>query len=186
MAGIFVLKMKKSFGFALILILVLCLELCACDATNLFPWGDKVLNDNDGTTKTYKIYVCGAVENEGYYEVKEGGTYFDAIKQAGLLNQSSLPSNHSSLVTDEPLPVVVHYKENDVTHYCINVNHQFFLLRQPIDGISMEVVNKIADYLEAHGTIRNKKVLHAVLGDEDFSNYHYKLYVAETDYEEID
>ena len=185
--------MKKNCGFALILIFILCFLLCACDNSTISPWGQQSPENgqNDGensgvTTKTYQIYVCGAVENEGYYEVKEGDTYFQAVMQAGILEQSSLPSNVYSLVNGEQTAIVVNYLENGTEKYCINANHQFFSLRLPWEGLSDEVVNKIADYIDEHGAITNKTVLREVLGDEDYENYHFKLYIAEADYEKAD
>ena len=170
----------------MILIFFCCLTLCGCDFSKLSPWKGKEVQNNDSKPQQCQIYVCGAVENEGYYEVTEGDTYFDAILQAGLLTQSSLTSDFSSVVDGKLSFVIVPYIENGVVHNCINVNHQFFLLRAPMEGLTAHVVNKIADYLETHGAIHNKKVLRGVLGEQDYENYHYKLYIAEADYEKID
>ena len=188
MAGIFVLKMKKNCALILILLLSACLLLCACDASKMFPWGDKTVNNNDGKLKTFTIYVYGAVENEGYYEVEEGSTYLDAIVQAGMLAQSIPPQSAESLVNGKQTSIVVQYAEDGKVRDCTDVNSAFFLLRDPnlFDGVfSQEVVNKLADYLQS-GTIHNKQVLREVLGEDDYEHYHYKLYVAEADYEKAD
>ena len=191
--------MKKNCVFITMLIFVLMLALCSCDASKTLalgdifsPWGDKNVenNPNGGNNtapQTYKIYVCGAVEKEGYYDVSEGDTYFSAITHAGLLpNLSWLPANAHSVVDERQKSILVQYIENDAPRDCINANSQFFSLRDAIyfDGLSEAVVNKIANYLETHGKIANKTVLLDVLGEEDYANYHYKLYIAEADYEE--
>lgn len=163
---------------------MLSLTLCACDSTEILPWGEKTNINNVGLPNSYTVYVCGAVQNEGYYRLYEGETYFVAIREAGLLVASAISSNAFAIVTEQPLPIFVDYIENGTVKNCINVNSQYFLLGLPIDGISLQVVNKIADYIENCGVIRNKKTLLAVLGDDDYENYHYKLYVAEADYEE--
>ena len=178
--------MKKFYGLCLIIIFALCLTFCSCDESTMSPWGEANTENNGNETKTYTVYVYGAVANEGYYKVSEGETYYEAIAQAGVLQQSYLPSNSSAIVSADALSIVVHYKEDGVVHDCINANHESRWLRLPREGLSLSVINKIADYLEAYGTIPNKKVLREVLGDEDYENYNYKLYIAEADYEETD
>lgn len=160
----------------------------ACDGSQRSPWADKNVENNDGTPKVYSIYVYGAVKNEGYHEVSEGGTYLDAIMQAGILLQSFLPQQAEILVNGEQTAVVVQYVEDGTPHDCVDANSVFFALRDATRfvGLSQQVVEKIADYQENVGKIRNKRVLYEVLGEEDFENYHYKLYVAEADYEKAD
>lgn len=175
--------MKKNYAFGLILIVVLCIALCACDGSGL-PWADKTVDNNNGKQQTYVVYVCGAVENEGYYEVEDRSTYFAAILQAGLVAQSFLPQNTETVVASDS-SIIVQYVEDGVVRDCVDVNNPFFSLRDAslFEGLSEEVVAKIADYLEKFGAIHNKHVLREVLGEDDYENYHYKLYVAEADYE---
>ena len=189
--------MKKNFGFVWLLLLVLCLTFCSCDASKISPWGEKNTQnttkdpENDGKNRgdgagTYKIYVCGAVAKEGYYEVAAGDTYLDAITQAGLLPESWIPESFATVVNGSTSFVVVNYVENDEVKYCINANHEFIAKRYSIADLPEEVVNKLADYIAANGAITNKDVLRSVLGKHDYQNYHYKFYVAEADYEEVD
>ena len=180
-AEICVPKMKKNSLLVLILIVVLCVAFSACDLAKMSPWSDKTVENNGNKSKTYTIYVYGAVENEGYYEVNAGDTYYDAIVKAGLLTQSWLPTNATSIVSERQLRAVVQYVEDGVVYDCINVNSALLSLK-PI-GLSDEVVAKIVAYVELNGKIHNKTVLRAVLGDDDYENYHYKLYIAEADYE---
>ncbi|MCH5160187.1 MAG: hypothetical protein J1F66_05030 [Clostridiales bacterium] len=176
------------------------LAFCGCDADEISNWGDKLspwgdknvennaISDNSSITKTYRIYVYGAVANEGYHEVEEGEVYLAAIVKAGRLDCSLIPANANSLVDGSQKTIAVHYLENGVEHECYNVNSVIFSLRDSTKfyGLSDEVVNKIADYLETNDVIHNKTVLREVLGEDDYQNYHYKLYVAEADYEEVD
>ena len=191
--------MKKNCAFILILILVLCLTFCACKdgklstwGDKISPWGDKNIENNSGgnddsATKNIRIYVYGAVKNEGYYEVAQGETYLAAITKAGLLDCSWLSTNADTVVDEKQRTIVVQYLEDGTPHDCINANSDFFSLRElaHFDGLSDDVVNKIADYHDAYGKIPNKTVLLEVLGD-DYANYHYKLYIAEADYEKAD
>ena len=139
-----------------------------------------------GAKKTYKIYVCGAVENEGYYELAEGATYLDAILKAGRLDCSYLRDNANSLVNGLQSAMIVQYIEDGKVYDCYDVNWEYFGFVLPAVGLSETVVSKIAEYRNKHGKIANKAVLLAILGEEDYANYYYKLYIAEADYEEAD
>ena len=176
--------MKKCLWFAWILIVTLCVSLCCCDGSQISPWGEKSALNNVQSAKTYSVYVYGAVENEGYYRVQEGDTYYQAIAQAELLPQSVLTPNYYSIVTDMQLSIVVHYKENGKRYECVNVNGMALLWGIDIPNIPHQVVAKISDYLQIHGKIHNETELRAVLGN-DYDNNFYKLYIAEADYEAV-
>ena len=173
--------MKRLFALLLIL-LTLSVMFCGCDASTIFPLSNKQIDDK--TTQNFRVYVCGAVRNEGYYEVNCGSDYYSAIVLAGIVNQSVLPDNISAIVTSETAQIVVNYVENGVTHYCINVNSLLIAERYPIDGISPAVVNKIADYVEVFGKITNKQALATALGS-DYEDNFFKFFVAVENYEEI-
>lgn len=177
--------MKKYFGLAWILIISLCVILCGCERAALSPWSAQISLNIDGKPKTLNVYVYGAVENEGYYAVEEDETYFVAIRQAGILGQSYLAFNAYSIVDGNQLSITVPYVENGAVRACINVNHESILNRRSREELSDTVINKIADYVQANGKITDKSVLRNVL-DDDYENYHYKLYVAEADYEKAD
>ena len=180
--------MKKSSAFIIMLLCIACLVLSSCGTGEMWIWGSKKQQNIDGDLrkKTYKVYVCGAVENEGYYEVLEGAIYLDAIVKAGLLQCSRLTDLANKRVDRQQSTVVVQYVEDGKVRYCYDVNWEYFSLRLPMEGLSPSVVDKIADYLETRGKITNKAVLLEILGAEDYAEYHYKLYIAEADFEEAD
>ena len=175
----------------------MCLTFCGCEeiektiwADKISPWSDKTVENSNAQSiseaeKKYTIYVCGAVEKEGYHSVAEGETYLTAIAQAGLLDCSYVTDNANSVVNEKQNAIIVPYLENGVLRDCYDVNWEYYYLRLPREGLSEAVVDKIADYLDIHGKIANKTVLREVLGEEDYANYHYKLFIAEADYEEI-
>ena len=176
----------KKWCVALILILALCATaLGGCDGSTLSPWGEKNAPNNVHKPTNYSVYVCGAVENEGYYQVSEGGTYFQAIEQAGLLQQSSFSPNFYSIVTGDQLAVAVRYTQNDVVYECVNLNNASLVLGLPVQNVPDEVVGKIANYIANYGKIHNKSQLRTALGD-DYEDNFYKFYVAEADYEAVD
>lgn len=179
--------MRKNCAFILILLCIVCLIFCSCGSEKLI-WGSKNTQNVDGNSakNTFVVYICGAVEREGYYEIEEGTTYIDAILKAGCLDCSYLTDNANSLVDGTQSVIFVCYVENGAARACYDVNSEYFRLRLPRDGLSDAVVNKIADYLNEHGKIANKSVLAEILGKADYANYHYKLYIAEADYEKVD
>ena len=176
--------MKMRFLTTVILFLFLCAILCGCDAFFSSPFNGIEIDNQTGNA-TVRLYVYGAVANEGYVEVAVGSTYRDAIFLAGMLPESVLPSYALTIVENSLTRVAVNYYDRGVERQCVNVNGALILNRFDIEGISFEVVNKLADYIEKNGKITNKQTLEAVLGDDYLANF-YKLYVAEEDYEKAD
>ena len=169
--------MKTRITVTVIMISIICLLLCACGGGTL---GEDELADRQ--PQTVSIYVCGAVENEGYYEINLGADYNELLGMAGLLTVSVPPTFSSSFVDGSVTNVIVSYTDGKNAHNVINVNSQLITNRFEVDGLTSDVVNRLADYIEAHGKIGNRKQLGQALGDDYDDNY-YKLFVAEIDYE---
>lgn len=160
-----------------ILTVFLCVMLCGCDQS-LAP---KKIDSHDAVT--YKVYVSGAIENDGYYTVSAGTTVYEAIEQAGIIAQTFLPS-FAGLVIDCDMSIVVEYYENGISRNSINVNDVFIAMRFDIEGLNAEVVDKLATYIEHFGVIANRADLKIALGDDYASNY-YKLFIDEKNYEAV-
>ena len=166
------------------MLLFLCIVFCGCDAFFNSPLSDvEIVNQAAG--KTIRLYVYGAVEREGYVEVAAGSTYDVAIHSAGLLPESVLPSYAAVIVNENLTRVAVDYYDGSVARQCVNVNGVLVIGRFHVDGISDNIINMLADYIEQHGKISNKNELVAALGDDYSANF-YKFFVAEEDYEEAD
>lgn len=132
---------------------------------------------------TFRIYLSGAVERDGYYEVGAGTSYMQLFQQAGILSQTILPSFYSNLVDGSVTCFILDYYDGAICQ-SINVNSALIVGRLPVSGLSSEVVNKLADYIEYNGAISNRQQLKEALGSDYQDNY-YKLYIAEADYEEV-
>lgn len=170
----------KRLAVAVIFILAICMTLAGC---GISPYGaDRAENVGENY---FDIYVCGAVEREGYYRVKAGTSCTDVIALAGILPQSMLPAWYTDTVTVRTKELVVNYYDGEQLRYCVNANSPEIAYRMSIDGIPDEVVALIADYTEAHGTICNKAQLSTALG-EWAEEYCYRFYVAAEDYEAAD
>ena len=170
--------MKKVLGF--ISIFVLCC-ICFCGCSDFEPF--KPVSSQPTPAKTYRVYVCGAVANEGYYEVPEGTDYGAVVEMAGLLPQTYFVQNPQTLVT-ENLVLPLQWYDGATERSCVNVNGGYVEMRREIDGISQEVINKIADYIEENGKITDKTLLKEILGD-DYADNFYKFFVRADDYEKV-
>lgn len=161
------------------------MTLCGCSNNGLgSPLGDAEIGQSQ--SKMIRIYVCGAVEREGYYEVKVGTSYFELLQSAGLLYGTSvLPPFSSSYVDGRITKIIVGYYDGENEHDSINANSPLISARLTVDGLSAEVVNKLADYVNEYGKFVNKQQLEVALGNDYGDNY-YKLFVAESDYEQAD
>lgn len=157
------------------------MALCGC-TDKLFPLKDNELNDVKPLEFT--VYVCGAVQNEGYFTVPSGSDCFAAINLAGLTDASVLPAYADKLVDGTVTEIVVGYYCDGVRRDCVNVNGALVQNRIPVDGIDPTVINKIADYIDEFGKITDKTLLADILGD-DYADNFYRFFVAREDYEKV-
>lgn len=136
------------------------------------------------TTKYFVVYVCGAVQNEGFVRVRSGSDVAALVSAAGYLPQSYFVSENS-LVTEKREIFAVDYFDGEKVCSCVNVNSQAVLYKLKFENIDSEIIDKIADYISAHGKITNKAMLREILGETDYQNNHYKFFVSKDDYEAV-
>ena len=175
--------MRIRFNTTVTLLVALGVILCGCGGCS--PPLGKVEVPTKPETKTVRIYVCGAVEHEGYYEVKAGTDYYDVFRLAGILPQSAVPTLSSPYVDGSVTNLIVDFYDGSIRYSSVNANSVLIAMRQHVDGLSDRVVAKLADYLDQNGKITNKHQLELALGG-DYADNFYKLFIAEIDYEEID
>lgn len=173
---IFIQKMKKVTIFVLIVAVLL---LASCNVEP--PLGDKDL-PSSGTDSQLNIYVCGAVQNEGYVTVNLGEDYFSAVSKAGIIEQSKMPSFGDQLVDKNQTVVIVEYVLQGVSYTPINVNGPLVTRRTTIPNVDSVVVDMLADFIENNGNIKNRAMLQKALGDYYQDNF-YKFFVGVDDYE---
>ena len=161
----------------ILLLLALSFVFCGC---NLSPEQDKT--HTDSSSKTFRVYVCGAVENEGYVTVAEGADVNSAIAIARLAERGLLPTYGSQLDVADCVVIVSFSDKAGKVCYPVNCNGIAVANKLPCQGVEQNAVDAVADYVAAHGTIRNKTQLKQALGELYSSNY-FKFYVAEADYE---
>lgn len=133
--------------------------------------------------KIYSVYVCGAVEKEGFVDAPEGSDFGYLLDMAGASSHAFYPVFSLELVTENTKILAVDYYDGEKACPCINVNGGAVTSRMTVENIDISVINILADHIEQHGKIRNKSVLKAVLGDELYRENYYKFFVDISDYE---
>lgn len=157
-------------------ILLVCLLLCACS-----PFEEKV--SDPVATQTFRVYVCGAVAEEGFVEVAEGTDLAAVLLRCGTVKQTVYPQNPLQIVTSQTKQLVLDYCENGKTFSCVNLNGYLVASASPIENVPQHVMDALAQYVSQH-KITNKKQLLQILGEEDYLQNHYKFFVSVDDYEE--
>lgn len=173
-------QMKKFFAVLLCAICFVWLAaLCSCEV-DLSPFASAEFDAH--TSREFDVYVCGAVENEGYIHILEGTDYQSLVEKAGLIAQTVMPATPYAVVDEKVSSLVLNYFDGAKLCYCTNVNGAAVTDRMSVENVSEEVINKLANYIAAHGKITDKTVLQQILGDDYAENF-YKFYVSESDYE---
>ena len=186
--------MERTFALICILIVAITLlSACGGSFTQKFPIKGDGFNvpttspyqnqtlPNKGEV-TFKVYVCGAVQNEGYYIVPEGKTVADVVAMAGLLPETIMPQNATTYIKNN-CQIAVDYHQNGATFSCLNVNGATVKYNLPAENISADIIQKLHTYLINYGKIANKQVLKQILTAEEYQQNHYKFFVTEADYE---
>lgn len=136
----------------------------------------KILSQSQSVT----VYVCGAVQNSGYYTCQVGDTLYSLVQQAGILSQSYLDNQLYTTYVSQQSMIVVDFVCEGERQHCVNVNTSLTTLFDAL--FTLEQVEKLLFAQSQLGTIKNILELRPYLG-EDFDLMYFKLYVDEVDYE---
>ena len=161
------------------MLFVLALVLCGCIST---PFAEQVIpTDTKPNETTRKIYISGAVENDGYITVPQLCDYERAMEVAGFTDYSVMPSNPTSVIVPNVDRLIVGFVCDGLEYDSVNVNGGLIKQRARVDGVDDVIVAKLADYIETNGVIANRDMLRVALGDDYKDNY-YKFYIDIDDY----
>lgn len=175
------MKRVQVWLVSALLVVVLSLS-CGC-RDGVSPSGDKQLPDKQ--TKTISLYICGAVEHPGFYDVPEGTDVQTAVLEyARICDNGVLPADGLRFASDGDV-IAVNFVVDKKSYSAVNVNGMYVTARLGAEGVADEVVNRLADYIEQHGAIRNYAELTEALGNFYKDNY-YKFFVSKEDYREVD
>lgn len=157
------------------------------------PFAEVVVSRGNGSTsdgnnnqdkpviQTRRLYVSGAVTNDGYVEVPQICDYKTVLETVGIVDYSVLPTNLSDSIPGKNESLIINFYQDGRICYSVNVNGLFVTSRLSVDGVDSDIINKIADYIQNNGVIKNRSQLKLALGDDYDENF-YKFYIDETDY----
>lgn len=130
----------------------------------------------DTTREVYSVFVCGAVQNSGYYTFELGDTYYDVLNRAGLLDVSYF-QNLDNIISADVSEILCNFYEDEKVIYPINVNSDLFATLYAEANIQTDIANKIIDYIKVNGKLKNKEQLLEVLTQEEWSKVFYRIYI---------
>lgn len=146
------------------------------------PYAEQIITDDTNPTDfTRKLYVSGAVTNDGYITVPQLCDYKKAIAAAGLTEYSFIRADLNKNLPADIDCLIVDFTYDGAACPSVNVNGGYVASRSEIAGVPRSVVNKLADYIELHGAVTNRNDLKFALGDDYADNY-YKFYIDINDY----
>ncbi len=176
--GIYLSPMKK---FLLAMCLISLFVFSSCNA-KIMPFKAKQFSAKQ--PRVFSVYVCGAVENEGYVDIFEGTDYQSLILSAGYIPQMVMPKTPYAVVREDVSTVVLNYFDGQKECYCINLNGAVVSDNLPCENVSPQVIEKLHNYVVANGKISDRALLKQILGN-DYQDNFYKFFVSESDYEKV-
>jgi len=104
-----VFMQKKKLIFALLIALLLFLTACNKKADETIQLSEKEevhleeIDSNDKQISTIYVYVCGAVQTEGVYQLPDGSRVYEAISAAGGFRADAATTqvNQAEILEDE-------------------------------------------------------------------------------------
>lgn len=177
-----ILQMKKSqfliytvlFSVVILINAVVCLSL-----TGTISFADEyasVIEQNANENGKW-IYVCGAVEKEGYYYAMKGDTEYSLIMQADPCDNYAYDFSYNETVDiDNVSLIAVGFYVGNQAFSPLDVNGASFAEFAETYGITQTVINSISNYKETYGSFTSKAQLQTLLGGE-YDDYYFMLYV---------
>ena len=133
---------------------------------------------DDEISETVYVYVCGAVENEGLYELCADSRAGDAIEAAGgLLEDADTKAVNQAMKLEDGMQITVPFigeEQNEETEGSgkININLADADVLKTLPGIGPAKAEAIVKYREETGRFENTEDIKNVsgIGDSLFEN----------------
>ena len=146
---------------ALILFLVTACSNHEKENISLETVGEEDLLETEGSTGTIFVYVCGAVREEGVYELPTGSRVYEAVQLAGGFRGDAATSavNQAEVLTDEArlyvptLAETLAEKSKDDGKVNINTATKEELMSLP--GVGQSRAESIVQYREEVGAFQS-------------------------------
>ena len=120
--------------------------------------------------KTVFVYVCGAVVNEGVYELPEGSRGYEAIQMAGGFTETAAKTavDQAAVLQDEMTLYVPNYSEVAATQSAdegkVNLNLASREELMTLPGVGESKADSIISYREEHNGFKSIEEIMEISG----------------------
>ena len=164
-------KIWKTIG---IILMIIC-SFCGCkkDEAEILSLEEAVVEDvelEEEQPETIFVYVCGAVVNEGVYELPAGSRRYEAIELAGGFTEIAATTevNQAAVLTDEETIYVPNYSEAVQTDAKedgkVNVNTATEEELMTLPGVGESKAKAIVSYREENGGFKTVEEIMEISG----------------------
>lgn len=184
-------KKSKNNGIFAILITLFVINIFILMPYLIYSGSDNILfasSRNVGEVKKTPsriVFVGGAVDNEGFYEITSHATYEDIFKLCKPTEDSYTSTYYRSQfveILQDKIIIDYFYTLPDGTltlNSSVDVNGSFDSLKAKLifAGLEDDTIDKIITFLIYNNEFEDKTQLKSVIGEEAFLVHGYKLFV---------
>jgi len=174
-----VFMQKKKLIFALLIALLLFLTACNKKADETIQLSEKEevhleeIDSNDKQISTIYVYVCGAVQTEGVYQLPDGSRVYEAISAAGGFRADAATTqvNQAEILEDEMTVYVPTISEGtelfQQKESKININKASKEELMTLPGVGESRAESIIRYREENGKFQSIEDIKQISGIKD-------------------
>ena len=165
--------MRKIKSLLFILAVTICMAGCQNEEKNtidLTLQEDEIMQASDKEGDTIFVYVCGAVKQEGVYELPAGSRVYEALELAGGFREDAATTemNQAEVLTDAMkiyVPTVEEMqKRQSEGNGKVNINQASKEELMTLPGVGESKAESILRYREENGRFQNIEEIMEISG----------------------